>query len=80
MYLDPGFGGMLVQVLVAIVAAGGIILFSLRRKIRALFTKKKETEVNQELVDKDTTTGDGIADGDSEDVIDMLSDEKTSDE
>jgi len=40
MYLDPGFGGMLLQIIVAIVAVSGGILFSLRKKIRNLFSKK----------------------------------------
>jgi len=31
MYLDPGFGGMLLQVLVAIAAAGGVLVFFHRR-------------------------------------------------
>ena len=31
MYLDPGFGGILLQVVVAIIAAGGAILFSFRK-------------------------------------------------
>ena len=39
MYLDPGFGGMLLQVIVAIVAVGGGILFSFRKKISGLFKK-----------------------------------------
>jgi len=41
MYLDPGFGGMLLQVIVAIAAVGGAILFSLRKKIKQLFSKNK---------------------------------------
>jgi hypothetical protein len=41
MYLDPGFGGMLVQVIVVIAAVGGGLLFSLRKKIRQLFFKDK---------------------------------------
>ena len=41
-YLDPGFGGMLLQVILAVVAVSGGILYSLRRKIRSLFSKKKE--------------------------------------
>jgi len=41
MYLDPGFGGMLVQLIVAVAALGGAILFSFRKKIKALFTKNK---------------------------------------
>jgi len=40
MYLDPGFGGMLLQVIVALVAVGGAILYSMRKKIRNLFKKK----------------------------------------
>ena len=39
MYLDPGFGGMLVQVVVAITAVGGGVAFSFRKKIRAFFSK-----------------------------------------
>jgi len=39
MYLDPGFGGMLIQAIVVMTAVGGGILYSLRRKIKALFTK-----------------------------------------
>jgi len=39
MYLDPGFGGMLLQVLVAIIAAGGAIVFSFRRRIGAWFNR-----------------------------------------
>ena len=39
MYLDPGFGGMLLQVIVAIAAVGGGILFSFRKKISGLFKK-----------------------------------------
>ena len=78
MYLDPGFGGMLVQVLVAIIAAGGIILFSLRRKIRALFSKKKVTS-NAGGPDA-AAVNDVAAESDANDVIDMLSDEKAADD
>ena len=39
MYLDPGFGGMLLQLIVAIAAVGGGILFSFRKKISGLFKK-----------------------------------------
>ncbi|MDR1638454.1 MAG: hypothetical protein LBC41_03460 [Clostridiales bacterium] len=40
MYLDPSMGGMLLQIIIAIVAAGGAIAFSFRRKIAKLFAKK----------------------------------------
>ena len=39
MYLDPGFGGMLLQVIVAIAAVGGGIIYSFRKKIGGLFKK-----------------------------------------
>ena len=80
MYLDPGFGGMLVQVLVAIIAAGGIILFSLRRKIRALFSKEKAAETSNTGDPDVAVVKDGAAESDGDDVIDMLSDEKPVDE
>ena len=44
MYLDPGFGGMLLQVIVALVAVGGAILFSMRKRIKNLFSGKKDDE------------------------------------
>ena len=59
MYLDPGFGGMLLQILVAVAAAGGAIVFAMRKKIRALFSKSKEdesvpsTQVNAENLEDD---------------------------
>jgi len=74
MYLDPGFGGMLVQVLIAVVAAGGIVLFTLRRKIKAFFSKNKELNTTA----TDTGASNPVNNGDNE-IIDMLSDENTSD-
>ena len=47
MYLDPGFGGMLVQVIVMVAAVSGGLLFALRRKIRKLFSKDKNKEQSQ---------------------------------
>ena len=67
MYLDPGFGGMLLQVLVVIAATGGAILFSFRKKISALFSKDKSTE------SRETTRS---TDDSEDDVIDTLSDDK----
>jgi len=80
MYLDPGFGGMLVQVLVAIVAAGGIIVFSLRRKIRALFSTKTESETDKTTTDTGVNIPITEVEGSDDGVIDMLSDEKTTDD
>ena len=71
MYLDPGFGGMLIQIIVAVVAAGGAIAFSLRKKIRALFLKDKGEKgtVIREAKDMNNLEGE---------VIDMLSEEDSA--
>jgi len=68
MYLDPSFGGMFLQVIVAIAAGGGVIIFSMRKKIKALFKKNKNdaaANVNRS----------SQANGE---VIDMLSDENSN--
>jgi len=65
MYLDPSFGGMLIQILVAIVAGSGAILFGMRRKIKAFFRKRKDdipVNINRQ----------SQADGE---IVDMLSDD-----
>ncbi|MCL2839409.1 MAG: hypothetical protein FWE05_01435 [Defluviitaleaceae bacterium] len=64
MYLDPGFGGMLLQIVVVIIAMGGAILFSLRKKIRNLFTKKED--INSTIAPTHSTSVS------EEDVIDVL--------
>jgi hypothetical protein len=65
MYLDPSFGGMLLQLLVAIAAGGGAVLVGMRRKIKALFKKNKnDTTAN---ADRQTQAGE-------ENIIDMLAD------
>ena len=72
MYLDPGFGGMLIQIIVALVVAGGAIVFSLRKKIRALFSKDN--------TEKDSASRTERASDSSEaDVVDMLSDDEQAD-
>jgi len=45
MYFDPGFGGMLVQIIVAVIAVGGGLLFSFRKKIRKFFSKDKNEPI-----------------------------------
>lgn len=67
MYLDPAFGGMILQVILALVVVGGTMIFTMRRKIRSLFTKKKDEMYQNEP----TVNGDESNDG----VVDMLSDE-----
>jgi hypothetical protein len=80
MYLDPGFGGMLLQVLIAIAAAGGALLFSFRRKIRNLFSKNKGADIVESGGNADAMdAGTSVADSDNDDAVDMLSDDKPAD-
>jgi len=45
MYLDPGFGSMVIQMVIGLIAAGGVVLFTLRQKIAKLFGRSpKENE------------------------------------
>jgi len=69
MYLDPGFGGMLIQIIVAIAAAGGAMLFAMRKKIMTMFSKDKKKD---ESVVPNNLNLDNLED----DVIDTLSDEE----
>jgi hypothetical protein len=65
MYLDPSFGGMLIQIIVAIVAGSGAIIFGMRRKIIAFFKKNKNAtpaSINQQSPEKG-------------EIVDMLSNE-----
>ena len=61
MYLDPSFGGMLIQIIIAVIAAGGVILFGMRRKIFKM-TKKGNA---QSPVNRGTGENSG-------EVIDMM--------
>ena len=67
MYLDPGFGGMLLQVIVLIAAVGGGILFAIRRKIRRLFSK--DENVN-DVATSELLQTEGLED----DAVDVLED------
>jgi len=37
MYLDPGFGSMLIQAVIAVIAAGGAYLLMFRKRIVGFF-------------------------------------------
>ena len=68
MYLDPGLGGMLLQIVVALVAAGGATLFVMRKNIRNFFSKdSKDAGV--------PNRPESGAVGESDDVIDTLDDD-----
>ena len=71
MYLDPAFGGMLLQVIIAVVAVGGGLIYSFRRKIKAFFTKNKsETKKVTEQREPSNTLN----------TIDEIDNEEKSDE
>jgi hypothetical protein len=65
MYLDPSMGGMLLQIIIAIVAAAGAIAFSFRRKISAMFKKKGSPALKEDFK----------ASG-QDDVVDMIDKER----
>ena len=69
MYLDPGFGGMLLQVIVVIIAVSGAILYSLRKKIHNLFKKKDSNDESNSISSTETMRTD-------DDAIDTLEVEK----
>ena len=66
MYLDPGFGGMLLQVIVVIAAVGGGILFSVRKKISGIFrkdgNKAKTVYKNKKTLHASAEAGDDAVD------------------
>jgi len=70
MYWDPAFGGTLLQIAVALVATGGAIIFAMRRKIKALFSKDK---ANENIISSAVDTV-GAIDSSDDDAIDMLTD------
>jgi len=73
MYLDPGFGGMLLQVIIVIAAVGGAILYSMRKRIRDLFKNKKKDSNDENNSTSSTETMHA-----DDDTIDTLAVEKES--
>ncbi|MCL2617660.1 MAG: hypothetical protein FWD98_01265 [Defluviitaleaceae bacterium] len=74
MYLDPGFGGMLVQGIALLVSIGGVLLITFRRKIRSLFAGGKQSSNTA------NTSPSGEAHStntlDDNDMVDTLADNK----
>jgi len=66
MYLDPGFGGMLVQIVIALVAVSGALFFAFRKKISSFFKKKKPVG--------NVSPTDSASMVSEEDIIDTMSD------
>ena len=44
MYIDPAFGGMLLQVVLGIVAVGGAIVYSIKRRAKRMLGKDSTDE------------------------------------
>lgn len=49
MYLDPGFGQMIIQVIVAAVAAGGAYVLLFKDKLKGLFKRGKKGAQAEEV-------------------------------
>ena len=54
MYLDPGFGSMVIQIVIASLAGISIFFFTLPGKVRSLFSKKKQEDVANNMVNEKT--------------------------
>jgi len=67
MYLDPSFGGMVLQIIVAAIAGGGAIIFGMRRKVKALSKKNKDAPAAAQI--KGQASDDG-------EIVDMLTNEE----
>lgn len=51
MYFDPGFGSMVIQIIVASVAGIGAYLLAFKSKFSGMFNKNKSTNVADQLED-----------------------------
>ena len=55
MYLDPGFGSMVIQMIIAGIAAIGAYLYIIRAKIKKLFSKKKNSHAEAKISPDETS-------------------------
>jgi len=67
MYLDPSFGGMLIQIIIAIVVAGGALAFGMRKKIAAAIKKIRSKNGDGEIAVETIPAA-----VDAADVVDVL--------
>lgn len=52
MYLDPGFGSMIIQVIIAFFAAFGAYLVLIRKKVASFIFRKKTNEDGEKVKDE----------------------------
>lgn len=50
MYLDPGLGSMIVQIVIAALATAGAALVFLRTRILGIFKKKKQDDAQETMI------------------------------
>ena len=72
MYIDPAFGGMLLQVVLGIVAVGGAIVYSIKRRAKKMLGKD---DTNEQLNAVEFGTG-----GENEMVDTLAEDDKPAEE
>ena len=58
MYLDPGFGGMIIQAVIASIAAAAAFIGIFRHKIKAFFNKNKQESVEEDIVEESDSESD----------------------
>jgi hypothetical protein len=63
MYIDPGTGSMLIQVLVAAIPVAAATLFAMRNKVRALFGKPPIEKKGKPVAEMGAAQTDVPADG-----------------
>ena len=68
MYIDPAFGGMLLQVVLGIVAVGGAIIYSVKRRAKKLLGKDSPNEQMNTV---------GFSSGVANDMVDTLAEESS---
>ena len=56
MYLDPGFGSMLIQAVIAVIAAGGAYLLMFRKRIVSFFKGRGKHPVTAAQEDEGKTS------------------------
>jgi hypothetical protein len=54
MYLDPGFGSMMIQALIGLIAVAGSSLYLFRQKIKVFFLNRKKNKDNHEQTNEQT--------------------------
>jgi hypothetical protein len=52
MYLDPGFGSMVIQAVIGLIAAGSVAFYTFRQKIAILFGRSPKKDSAGEMENK----------------------------